>query len=101
MKIAGSRRASAIAVTVGLLVVTLATFAPAILGARRIKAFCLGIAPGTSLVEIQGRADVLGYPIVKVRDGVWMVEHPSSLGRSYCVVNFDASGNATSTRLPD
>lgn len=90
------RKQSAITLVVVFLLGTLAAFAPAAFASRSARAFCGGLAPGMTVSELQERAEAARYTSSKVREGVWMVEHPSSLGRAYCVVRFDASGRLTS-----
>lgn len=95
------RKQSAITLVVVFLLGTLAAFGPAALASRSTRAFCGGLVPGMTVADLQERADAGRYTSSKVREGVWMVEHPSSLGRAYCVVRFDASDQLTSKALGD
>ena len=90
---------AAITVAVLFLLGMLGAFGPAALASRSTGKFCAGLVPGMTVAEFEARAEAARYTSSKVREGVWMVEHPSSLGRAYCVARFDASGRLASKAL--
>jgi hypothetical protein len=65
-------------------------YVPAMLASRETKAFCSGLAPGTALSEVRARASAAGLAASKLKERSWMLEHPHSIGRAWCVVHFDA-----------
>jgi hypothetical protein len=68
---------------------------------HQVKAFCTSLTPGTPLADVQAKADSANYRMVQLVDGSWRVEHPSSLGRAYCVVRFDGEERLSSSTPAD
>jgi hypothetical protein len=84
-----------------ILGVTSLEYVPVMLAARETKAFCVGLAPGTALVEVRARATAAGLAASKLRETAWILEHPHSIGRAYCVVHLDADARLTRVVIGD
>ena len=86
---------------VGILGFASLEYIPAMLAARDTKAFCGGLAAGTALTEVTARATRAGYATTKLKETSWLVEHPHSIGRAWCVVHFDADARLSRVVVSD
>ena len=90
-----SRIASGVATFVVLLGGVTAAFLPAVFATREMRAFCGSISVGAPLNELESQADSRGYSVLHVGGNHVYIEHPRSLGRAYCDVEFDPQGIVT------
>jgi hypothetical protein len=101
MPVSESRKMSALFLGTVLLLGTLAAFAPAMLGSRKIQRFCEALPLGAAEAEVQAKTAAEGYSFTKLVDGTVAVEHGASLGRLECQLRFDGQGKlASKTRPP-
>jgi len=96
MPVSESRKVSALFLGFVLLLGTLASFAPAMVGSYKIRRFCEALPAGATEAEVQAKTAALGYSFTKLTDGAVEVEHPSSLGRVECLLRFDGQGRLAS-----
>lgn len=97
----GSRKANAVMLVLLLLAGTAVSFGPAMYGSRRIGSFCRGIARGARRADVVSRAGQEKFNLTGPSPDALVIEHPSSLGRAYCVVHFDAESSVTSVVVGD
>jgi hypothetical protein len=101
MPVSESRRMSALFLGSVLLLVTLASFGPAMYASFQIRRFCEGLPTGEAQAAVQAQAAAQGYSFTPLVDGTVAVEHSKSLGRVECLLRFDGQGKlATKTRPP-
>jgi hypothetical protein len=100
MAVSASRKLSALFLFGVLLLGTVAVFAPAMLGSRKVRQFCEALPTGASLADVRSKAAALGYSLTPLVDGSVAVEHPMTLGRLECSLRFDAQGRLLSWTRP-
>lgn len=69
---------------------------PFIVGPGRMQGFCSSLAVGTSLAQLQAKAEQHGYRVSTPIEGRLFVHEPGSFGRFTCDVQFGSDGLVSS-----
>jgi hypothetical protein len=63
---------------------------------RQVRGFCEALPVGASMAEVKAQAEVRGYTVSSLDGGGVVVDDESSRGRRRCVLQFGATGLASS-----
>ena len=92
MAMSPSRKMNIIGLAVLLLVGTVISWWPLLSSRWQMHSFCNGLPVGTSPERVRALALEQGYDAAMLADGRTRFEHPRSLGRATCDVQFGPQG---------
>jgi hypothetical protein len=92
MAMSPSRKMNIVGLAILLLVGTLISWWPLLSSRWQMHRFCAGVPAGTSPERVRALAMEQGYDVSTLADGRTRFEHPRSLGRATCDVQFGPQG---------